>query len=454
MNMRRPYNRDLQSLLVEAEWTQAALARSVNLLGKEVGLDLRYDRTSVAHWLVGVRPRQQATALLAEAFTRRLRRPITPSMLGLAADPDDSENRTRDEGSAIESLSELSTTELNAGRAKVMAQEPYHLPQFTPLGVPRLADGGARQDKSGAEQRVGMAHVLALRASVDAFAVVVDSIGGNHGRSSLAALLADAASTWLRAPSPGAVHAELLTSAARLTLLLARMHVDAQAQGLAQRYLRTSLRLAREADDRSTSAIALRVMSAQAHGLGHYREALDLARSAARTASAAPAHVRAFTLAQLAVAQAADKDRAHALASLRAAERLAGAADSAPGPFGSYAPGALAYQQAETLGQLGDHRAAIAALRTSLSQRATSEVRSRALTQAQLAERHLRLGHLDAACDAWQLFLDDYPQLGSGKADHSVRTLRQQLAPHRLHAPARATLTRAYALTHHGLERV
>ncbi|MFC5802654.1 hypothetical protein [Streptomyces formicae] len=457
MNTQRAPNQALKSLLTEAGWTQEALARSVNLTGREIGLDLKYDRTAVAHWLAGVRPRPHITVLLAEVFTRRLRRPVTPFLLGLAPGPAHDETATRDEGTAAEALSELSTAEVDPRRRKDLAQEPYRMPRigaFDPLAPLSRTEYGTSQVDDSSRQRVGTSHVLALRTAVDSFAVLIDSIGGSHGRTALAALLADAVSTWLHARSTAAIHAQLLTSAARLTLLLARMHLDTQAQGLAQRYLTTSLRLALEADDRSTGAIALRVMSAQAHGLGHHREALDLAQSAARAASAAPAHVHAFALAQLAVAQAAGKDRNHALASLRRAERLAEPTGSPPGPFSSYAPSALAYQQAEALGQLGDHRAAVSALTTSANHRPPNEVRARALTRAQLAQNHLHLGHLDASCDAWQLFLDDYPHLGSGKADHALRTLRRQLAPHRRYPPAEVVLTRAYALSSRSVDRV
>ncbi|UUN29689.1 hypothetical protein [Streptomyces sp. FIT100] len=456
MNTQRAHNQALKSLLAEAGWTQEALARSVNLTGREIGLDLKYDRTAVAHWLAGARPRPPITVLLAETFTRRLRRPVTPFMLGLASSPAHGGPTTHNEATAAEALSELSTAELDPRRREALAQDPYHVPRigaFDPLGPLGKTDGGTRQADDNGGQRVGTSHVLALRTAVDSFAVLVDSIGGSHGRTALAALLADAVSTWLRARSTAAIQAQLFTSAAHLALLLARMHLDNQAQGLAQRYLATSLRLALEADDRSTSAIALRMMSAQAHGLGHHPEALDLAQSAARTASAAPAPVHAYVLAQLAVAQAAGKDRNHALASLRKAERLAEPTGSPPGPFNSYPPSALAYQQAETLGQLGDHRAAVSALTTSAGHRPPNELRARALTRAQLAQKHLHLGHLDASCDTWQLFLDDYPHLGSGKADDALRTLRRQLAPHRRYPPAEVILTRAYTLTSRRLDR-
>ncbi len=55
---RRVANAWLGDLLAEAGWSGAELARAVNALGTLHGLALRYDRTAVAHWLSGTRPRR------------------------------------------------------------------------------------------------------------------------------------------------------------------------------------------------------------------------------------------------------------------------------------------------------------------------------------------------------------------------------------------------------------
>ncbi|NSC23818.1 hypothetical protein FM076_22745 [Streptomyces albus subsp. chlorinus] len=78
----RTPNRALRALLEETEWTQAAFARALARLGAEVGIHLRYDRTSVAHWLRGSRPDPRVQHLMAEALSRRLGRRITVADLG------------------------------------------------------------------------------------------------------------------------------------------------------------------------------------------------------------------------------------------------------------------------------------------------------------------------------------------------------------------------------------
>ncbi len=68
----RTPNRQLAALIAEAGFSNAGLARRVDQLGLEHGLDLRYDKTSVTRWLRGQQPRgttpadnRKATSLLA-----------------------------------------------------------------------------------------------------------------------------------------------------------------------------------------------------------------------------------------------------------------------------------------------------------------------------------------------------------------------------------------------------
>ncbi|WP_299530848.1 regulator [uncultured Streptomyces sp.] len=78
-------NRRLAALIAEAGFSHAGLARRVDQLGLEHGLDLRYDKTSVTRWLRGQQPRGTTPALIAEVFTRRLGRRLSAQDLGLDA---------------------------------------------------------------------------------------------------------------------------------------------------------------------------------------------------------------------------------------------------------------------------------------------------------------------------------------------------------------------------------
>src|SRR5690348_13945041 len=80
----RQPNERLQQLIQEASCSNAGLARRVNLCGAEHGLDLRYDKTSVARWLRGQQPRGQAPAVIAEAIGRKLGRGVSVEEIGMA----------------------------------------------------------------------------------------------------------------------------------------------------------------------------------------------------------------------------------------------------------------------------------------------------------------------------------------------------------------------------------
>ncbi|WP_093784781.1 regulator [Actinacidiphila guanduensis] len=78
-------NAKLAAVIAEAGFSHAGLARRVNQLGAEHGLDLRYDKTSVTRWLRGQQPRGTTPALIAEVFTQRLGRRLATQDLGLDA---------------------------------------------------------------------------------------------------------------------------------------------------------------------------------------------------------------------------------------------------------------------------------------------------------------------------------------------------------------------------------
>src|SRR5690606_39080272 len=80
----RQPNERLQALIQEAGCSNAGLARRVNMCGAEHGLDLRYDKTSVARWLRGQQPRGRAPAIIAEALGRKLGRTVTIDEIGMA----------------------------------------------------------------------------------------------------------------------------------------------------------------------------------------------------------------------------------------------------------------------------------------------------------------------------------------------------------------------------------
>jgi tetratricopeptide (TPR) repeat protein len=273
------------------------------------------------------------------------------------------------------------------------------------------------------------------------------TFGGGRARRALSGYLGTAIAPWLRADATSCVRRDLLIVASQLTYLCGFMCFDDQLHGAAQRYYRTSLWLTAEAGDATGHAVTLRGLSAQARLLGHHRQAVDLAETAVRTGLGSPSpQIQAFLLGQFAVATAAEGDHHAAIAHLTRAEQFLDRSDSAPKSVGACHRASLAHQQAAVAACLGDRRGAVTALESSIQHRPAGERRSRAITLARLAELQFAGGQLEKACHTWHRFLDDYPDLRSGRADRAFADLRASTHPHESNSAARQLRLRAASL--------
>lgn len=445
MNAWRHPNLRLRDVLADAGWTGQQLATAVNAAGAEIGARLSYDRTTVAHWLSGTRPRPPTPELLAEVFSRRLARQVTAAELGLAAEPpgDAGSARGRPRNADISSA----LIRLHAlARPRAALMPAYSLADLKVPGWPEAADvSPARRFAGRAVVTVAdtdaAEHLARVLAADDA------AFGGGHVRRATAAYLAADLAPKLYARMNPATRRRLFTVATQLSYLCGFMCFDDQLHGLSQRYYRTALRLAAENGDQAGYLIALRAMSVQAHFLGHRRDARNLAETAASGVRRLGPRRQAFLYGQLAVARAADGDRAGALVSMADAERRLDQATSASQLTGAYHIAALAHQQAAVQNLLGDRRGAVTALDVSIRHRPADERRSRAITLAFLADLQLGTGYLDEAVATWHLFLDDYPHLESGRATAELRRLRSRVRPLARNAMARTLLQRASGYT-------
>ncbi len=463
MGVRHQPNAALRTVLAEVGWTGQELAAAVNAAGAEAGTALRYDRTSVSHWLCGMRPRPPVPDLVAEALSRRLGRLQTATDIGLGpadraailASHGGQGPRNGREGDLglVAELARLSR--LHPGtEARHQRTRPLCAYSLAALGVPAWTQAGIPASASqlpdpGRTDQAGALQASAAEAMAGMFYAGDDAFGGGHGRPALAAYLAVDLAPRLHARMSPGLRRRMLTITAQLTYLCAFMCFDDELHGMAQRYYTRALRLATENDDPAGYAITLRGMSVQAQLLGHHRHALQLAETAATTSRAMQPARQAFLYGQLAVAYAADHDRINALASLTAAQRrLDRASSPAHATIGGYHPAALAHQQAAMQAILGDRKGAITALAESIRHRPPAERRSRAITLARLAELQLRQGLLEEATLTWHRFLDDYPALNSGRATTALKTLRARVRPYSRNPVARALLHRATTLQH------
>ncbi|MGW3268603.1 regulator [Streptomyces sp. NPDC001056] len=476
----RTPNRQLAALIAEAGFSNAGLARRVDQLGLEHGLDLRYDKTSVTRWLRGQQPRGTTPALIAEVFTRRLGRRLSAQDLGLdacapvyaglefAATPEEAVDIVsglwrKDSGSHAE-LRKIAFTPaglvvpsrdwLIGKPDDRVAREPApRVPAQGRPGVPRTPAGrprvrGALERAPG--HRVGGGDIAALRSVGELFRTLDDRFGGGHARQALVRYLEHECEPMLRGSYDEQTGRRLFSAAADLTRLAGWTSYDIAAHGLAQRYFVQALRLAQAAGDRPYGSFVLITMSRQAVYLGHGREAVQLARVAQQgIGTGGPPAVQSLLNAAEARAHAVLGEARACTAALVRAERALEAAR--PGDEVPY--WARFFDEAQLADELGhchrdlqQFRAAAQHAERSLQLRAPAYARSRLFCRVVLATARLGLGELDQACALATEAAVQAADMRSARALEYIRDFERRLEPYRDAAPARTYHEKTAAL--------
>ncbi|MET9734971.1 hypothetical protein ABZZ79_31315 [Streptomyces sp. NPDC006458] len=423
----RTPNPDLDRLLEQARWTRTQLAQQVNRLGPQAGLHLTYDRTAVAHWIAGTPPKPEVRPLILEALSARLGRPVThaeaglqPARSGGAPEPVDT----------VEELIDLGRADMDPSRRAVLAATLFSAALSVPVfqSAARAADGPVSPGK--ATTRIGASQVASVRSMTDRIADILDEFGAGHARPMAAAFLVNTVGPWLRAQASEPVKRDMLAAASDLTYLTGWMAMYEKSHGLGQTYYTKALKLADEAGDHLTYCRTLRGMSLQASNLRHGRMALELADSAAEAAPSAGPRLVAFLRGQQAHAASMVGDRRQAHNRLREAEVALSQADDRRDAIGGYDQTAYLFHVSHVLMEEGDLPGSIAAMKQSIRVQPAQERQGRVHAYAVLAQRQLRHGHVEAACDSWLHFLDEYEHVSSVRGDDHFTTMRTDLAPY------------------------
>ncbi|MER5181471.1 regulator [Streptomyces sp. NPDC002896] len=481
----RTANRQLAALIAEAGFSNAGLARRVDQLGLEHGLDLRYDKTSVTRWLRGQQPRGTTPALIAEVFTRRLGRRLTAQDLGLdacapvyaglefAATPEEAVDIVsglwrKDSGSHAE-LRKIAFTPAGLvvpsrdwliGRADDRVGRGDQLPavgrvpaQGRPAG-PRPVPSAVGRGSAGAErasgQKVSSGDIAALRSVGELFRTLDHAYGGGHARQALVRYLEHEVEPMLRGTYGEQTGRRLFAAAADLTCLAGWTSFDIAAHGLAQRYFVQALRLSQAAGDRAYGSYVLVTMSRQAVYLGHGREAVQLARVAQQgVGTSAPPVVQALLHAVEARGHAVLGEVRACTASLARAERALDAArpgDDVPQWARSFDEAQLADEFGHCHRDLQQYRAAVQHAERSLQLHPHGFARSRLLCRVVLASARLGLGELDQACRLGAEAAGQAAEMRSVRAVEYVRDFERRLEPYRDAAPVRGYRDKVAAL--------
>ncbi|MFQ6196259.1 regulator [Streptomyces sp. NPDC000405] len=473
-------NRQLAALIAEAGFSNAGLARRVDQLGLEHGLDLRYDKTSVTRWLRGQQPRGTTPALIAEVFTRRLGRRLSAQDLGLdacapvyaglefAASPEEAIDIVsglwrKDSGSHTE-LRKIAFTPAGLvvpsrdwliGRAdERVARGMSPAPSGEGARLPLQARGGQLPRQRAAERapggRVSMGDIAALRSVGELFRTIDHAYGGGHARQALVRYLEHETEPMLRGTYGETTGRRLFAAAADLTRLAGWTSYDIAAHGLAQRYYVQALRLAQAAGDRAYGSYVLVTMSRQAVYLGHGREAVQLARVAQQgVGSGAPPVVQSLLHAVEARGHGVLGEVRACSASLARAERaLEGsrAGDDVPYWVRFFDEAQLADEFAHCHRDLQQYRAAAQHAERSLQLRSPAYARSRLFCRVVLASARLGLGELEQACALGVEAAQAAAEMRSVRALEYVRDFERRLEPYRDAAPVRGYREKAAGL--------
>ncbi|MER6092055.1 tetratricopeptide repeat protein [Streptomyces bluensis] len=440
-------NHDLKRLLSEAGLTGEALARSVNLAAAETNKVLRYTRKSVASWLAGSRPPAPVPALVAEILTRRIGRHITIQETGLALVPDEPMDALRATGgSAPAALTMLTAADTGATTRGAFRALPFRLTNVPPAWV----DTGPHP--AAGDRRLGAGELDAVAYATKYYSDTINTFGGAHGRTALAAYLATDGAAFLTARADPTTQTRILGQLSRLTHLLARMCADCGQAGASQQYFNVAAQLAIEAQDRTLYAVTLRAMSAQLSQLGH--RSTDLAVQALSTAPEdSPPPIRAFLMSQLAVAHASAGLVRPSLSALSDAMVLHGGRDTDPStPFSGYPVAALHYQRGDVHQILGEYDKSAAAFATSLRHRPAHAHRAQALTLARLSEVLLLDGRVDKACTSTERLLETFGRIRCPRTAGTLLDLRRRLVSHVRRPQVRSVVSRLDGyMAHHSL---
>ncbi|MFD9337794.1 transcriptional regulator [Streptomyces sp. NPDC060028] len=441
----RQPNERLQALIQEAGCSNAGLARRVNMCGAEHGLDLRYDKTSVARWLRGQQPRGRAPGIIAEALGRKLGRTVTIDEIGMA----NGKNLASGVGlqfsptviGAIEQVCELWRSDV--GRRDFLSGSSVAASALVEPSRDWLITGADPQVARSGGSRVGMPDVEAVRATTEALKDLDHRFGSGHVRPVVVHYLNSVVSGLIGGSYREPVGRALFAAVARLTELAGYMAVDTGQPGLAQRYYIQALRLAQAAGDRAYGGYVLAAsMSHLAAELGNPREIAQLARAAQEgTRGQVTPRVEAMFYAAEARGHALLGDgRATAVLSSRAVtalERAEPESGDDPPWIRHFDTGYLADELAHCHRDLGQADAAGRRAQEALRALPAGKERRRAIGLLLLATAQVQQREVEQACQTATKAADLLSGLRSNRGAEYLEDFRQRLEPYREEAAVR-----------------
>ncbi|MFJ6577879.1 Tat pathway signal protein [Streptomyces sp. NPDC091368] len=436
-------NNELAAVIAETGWSQPVVAAAVVRVAVESDVKelLSVQRSHIAMWVAGTRPRGRAADILRETLSRRLGRPLTLAEIGLAEGDSDTVTESEWDTDTLTTLVALGRHSMDRERRRLLTGAAVY--SVGGLVLPRdawwdEAPHRARSRATDPNRRIGETEVRAVREMTEFFARRDQRHGGVDGRTALHQYIVDDIARYVGGVFRSEVSRRSLYSAAAEAVYVAGwMSFDASQHESARRYFTLALKLAAEAEDAPLAGHVLRAMAHQAIDLGHTKAALNLASASVerkRYAHAVPREKALIGIVR-ARALAVDGQKSDALAAIRQAEHdlaQTGAGEDEPQRVWFFQEASLAHETARTLWALGDLNGALRHFRASVRlRRADSFSRTHAVTLGYMGTVQAGQGNVDAACQTWSRALDAMDGVQSGRTREALVTMRTTLSPFR-----------------------
>jgi hypothetical protein len=440
----RVANSRLSGVIGEARLSHAQVARVFVRVALESGADefAGVGRSHVSHWVAGTRPSGRAPTLLCEALSRLLGRNLSLDEIGLA-DPSAPPSPTATEGldwavDTLTALADLGRDDVDVERRRVLEAAAYSVAALALPSEPWWQEMAARRHTRAVSgsRLVGQGDVDAVRDMVAIFSRVDQRRGGGHARTAVVQYLTADVAGYLRSNfRDDRVRRDMFSAASELAYLAGWMAFDSGEQSTAQRYFRTGLKLAAEADDPPLAGHILRAMAHQAVDLNHHHQALDLATASVtgtRYTLASPRERALLGIVHARSLAATGQSRATAAALLRAEDELAAASteDDEPARVFFFGEASLAHETACALRDSGDLSAAAREFRRSVrTRKASTFTRTHAVTLGYLGAVQIQQNNVEQACITWSNALDSMDGIRSGRTRQVATDMRELLTP-------------------------
>ncbi|MFI5752362.1 transcriptional regulator [Streptomyces sp. NPDC051644] len=433
--MPRLPNDALLRLIHEADLKYEALAKRVNALGCEHGLSLRYDKTSVSHWIRGTAPAGMTPVLICRVLSQRLRRPVPLHHAGFTANgPHEAEAGLAYHPSLASTVKEIELLRrYDVDRRDFLRSSTY-------AGAAVMAASGRWLEQSPdapatttAAKRVGNTDVIRVRDTLTALQNLDVTHGGGHTRP-LAVHYLSTVLDLLTGSYSESVGRTLRQTTAELLLSIGLMSYDIGHHQAAQRYMIQSARMAQAAHDQPLGARAFTMLSHQALHLGHPAHAIDLARRARHGAPQATPGATAIFHVFEARAHSGTGDTASAETAISQAEKHFTRArpDDEPDWSRNYTRAELAGEIAWTYRDL----AMPSQTRSYATEAAThpaTMLRAHGFNHSLLATTALQEDDVELACDHGRKALHCAVQVMSERVSDSVSDVLMRLQPYAAH---------------------